>query len=78
MSCRVLKRGMEQFIINKIVATAKGMGYKKIIGEYIETKKNHMVRNIYEELGFTKIDETHFEVNVNEFKENKTNVEEMV
>ena len=54
------------------------MGYKKIIGEYIETKKNHMVRNIYEELGFTKIDETHFEVNVNEFKENKTNVEEMV
>ena len=37
-----------------------------------------MVRNIYEELGFTKIDETHFEVNVNEFKENKTNVEEMV
>lgn len=52
MSCRVLKRGMEEFIINTIIDTAKQNGYKKVIGEYIKTPKNSMVEKIYEKLGF--------------------------
>lgn len=58
MSCRVLKRGMENFILNTIVAWAKEHGYKKIIGEYIPTPKNGMVAGLYADLGFTKREES--------------------
>lgn len=53
MSCRVLKRGMENFTLNTIVRYAKENGFKQIIGEYISTPKNKMVENHYQELGFT-------------------------
>lgn len=55
MSCRVLKRGMENFTLNQLVAWAQKNGYKKIIGEYIPTQKNAMVKNHYESLGFKRI-----------------------
>ncbi len=56
MSCRVLKRGMENFTLNTIVKWAKEHGYKRIIGEYLPTKKNGMVENHYLNLGFNRID----------------------
>lgn len=58
MSCRVLKRGMEKFILNTIVSWARENGYEKIIGEYLPTKKNGMVAEHYTELGFTKLEGT--------------------
>ncbi|MCC8154760.1 MAG: HAD-IIIC family phosphatase [Tannerellaceae bacterium] len=67
MSCRVLKRGMEAFVINTIVDLARSGGYKRVIGEYIKTPKNNMVANIYEEFGFGKIDDTHFELVVDDY-----------
>lgn len=57
MSCRVLKRGMENFTLNTMVEEARRRGYKKIIGEYLPTLKNQMVRNHYDQLGFAKVDE---------------------
>jgi FkbH-like protein len=56
MSCRVLKRGMENFTLNHIVAIASELGYHTIVGEYIPTKKNGIVKNHYESLGFTEQD----------------------
>lgn len=53
MSCRVLKRGMEHFTLNTVVAYAKQHGFKRIIGEYIPTPKNGMVAEHYDRLGFT-------------------------
>ena len=58
MSCRVLKRGMENFTLNVMVKKAKEAGYKKIIGEYLPTLKNKMVENHYLDLGFNKIEGT--------------------
>ena len=55
MSCRVLKRGMENFTLNTMVEYAKAKGYKKIIGEYIPTPKNKMVEQHYPNLGFSTI-----------------------
>ncbi|OFX67888.1 MAG: hypothetical protein A2X12_07325 [Bacteroidetes bacterium GWE2_29_8] len=55
MSCRVLKREMEQFTLNQIVEIAKQNGYSKIIGEYISTPKNSMVANHYLNLGFEQV-----------------------
>lgn len=56
MSCRVLKRGMENFTLNTMVEKAKAAGYKKIIGEYLPTQKNSMVADHYSQLGFVPVD----------------------
>ena len=58
MSCRVLKRGMENFTLNTMVAQARSRGYKRIIGEYLPTSKNRMVEQHYPSLGFTSLDGT--------------------
>ena len=54
MSCRVLKRGMEDFTLNTMVEAAREKGYKRIVGEYLPTPKNKMVENHYPSLGFQK------------------------
>jgi FkbH-like protein len=54
MSCRVLKRGMENFTLNTIVNIAKQNGFTTIKGEYITTPKNEMVQSHYQKLGFTE------------------------
>ena len=56
MSCRVLKRGMENFTLNTMVERAKAAGYKRIVGEYLPTPKNKMVEQHYPGLGFTKME----------------------
>lgn len=71
MSCRVLKRTVEEFIINTIVKTAADNGFSKITGEYIPTAKNKMVADIYEKMGFSRIDDTHFSADTAGFKPNK-------
>ena len=71
MSCRVLKRGMENFTLNTMVEKAKSAGYKKIIGEYLPTLKNKMVANHYTELGFNKIEGSYtaqFELNLETYQ----------
>ena len=55
MSCRVLKRGMENFTLNTMVEQAKSRGYKRIVGEYLPTPKNRMVEEHYPQLGFKAI-----------------------
>ncbi len=55
MSCRVLKRGMEDFTINCIVEYAIENSFEYIIGEYIPTAKNMMVKDHYSKLGFEMI-----------------------
>lgn len=55
MSCRVLKRGMEEFIVNDILQAAKENGYRRVVGEYMKTPKNAMVEHIYEKMGFTPL-----------------------
>ena len=78
MSCRVLKRGMENFTLNTIVAWAKENGYKKIIGEYIPTQKNGMVSEHYTVLGFNKleaIEPTQWEMDVNTYQNRECYIE---
>lgn len=75
MSCRVLKRGMEEFIINEVLALAKANGYQKVVGEYIKTPKNAMVEKIYARLGFTDNGDNTFTANVDDFTSNITYIE---
>lgn len=71
MSCRVLKRGMENFVLNTICRFARDNGYKYLKGEYIPTEKNDMVRNHYENLGFSE-EGSYWYLNIDEYKERKT------
>lgn len=57
MSCRVLKRDMEYAMMDELVAKAKAIGIKKIIGYYYPTAKNAMVKDFYSLQGFSKIKE---------------------
>lgn len=56
MSCRVLKRTLENFILNHLHEAAIKLEAKRIVGEYIPTKKNVIVKNLYDELGFIQND----------------------
>ena len=76
MSCRVLKRGMEEFIINKIIDKAKKMGFEVIEAEYIPTKKNEMVKDIYLEMGFTEYEVNHYRININKYKKRKVYIKD--
>lgn len=52
MSCRVLKRGVENMMYEHVLKKALEMGCSSIKAEYIKTKKNQMVESFYESLGF--------------------------
>jgi FkbH-like protein len=52
MSCRVLKRQVEEEILNEIVRLARERGCARVIGKYIPTAKNGMVRELYPKMGF--------------------------
>lgn len=75
MSCRVLKKGVENYTIEKIVEHAKKDGITEIIGEYLPTKKNGMVKDLYDNLSFTKIvaleDKTQYILDLTNIKEYK-------
>jgi FkbH-like protein len=68
MSCRVLKRGVENFLLNEIVHLARESGCLYVQGEYIPTAKNGIVKNHYSQLGFKQIDEGgHWILDINEY-----------
>ena len=67
MSCRVLKRGMEEFVMNSIIQAAQDAGFRTISAEYIPTPKNRMVKDIYETMGFEKAGEGMFHINTEEY-----------
>ncbi len=56
MSCRVLGRQVESTTLNLVVRHARTIGVTRVVGEYIPSKKNGMVRNHYERLGFRVIE----------------------
>ena len=54
MSCRVLARTMEEFILNEMIAIARVRRCDEIVGVYKPTAKNKLVAGLYERLGFEK------------------------
>jgi len=57
MSCRVLKRQVEEETLNEIVRFARLRGTSRIRGFYLPTAKNGMVRHHYARFGFEPIAE---------------------
>ena len=55
MSCRVLKRGVEHFLLNHLVDLARELGLRRLLGAYVPSAKNVLVRDHYAALGFTRV-----------------------
>ena len=58
MSCRVLKRGVEEIVLNELVRLAKWKNCQSLLGTYLPTPKNEMVRDFYGKMGFTLTNES--------------------
>jgi len=71
MSCRVLRRGVEFFILNQLCKIAEEKGFAYITGEYIQTSKNGLVKNLLADLGFTQKNDI-WQLAVGSYMPNKT------
>ena len=79
MSCRVLKRDMEFAMLDAVVERAATAGIDTLLGYYLPTKKNGMVANHYERLGFTRLsssadDAPVFSLSVSEYSPHNTHI----
>lgn len=52
MSCRVLGRSMEAFVVHAIQAAALEWGCAEIVGRYVASPRNGLVADLYARLGF--------------------------
>lgn len=52
MSCRVISRTAENFLFNALMEEARQRGARRLIGHYIPTPKNGLVKDLYDRLGF--------------------------
>jgi FkbH-like protein len=57
MSCRVLARGVEETLINLLMAEAREARIETIVGEYCPTQRNALVADFYPRLGFDSIED---------------------
>jgi FkbH-like protein len=53
MSCRVLRRGVEQLLCNHVIERARAAGYRALHGTYVPSGRNGLVRDHYASLGFS-------------------------
>jgi FkbH-like protein len=58
MSCRVLGRQVEAATLSVVLAEARRLGCERVVGEYIPSARNAMVRDHYAKLGFRPLRET--------------------
>jgi FkbH-like protein len=72
MSCRVLKRGMENFVLNTVADFAKDNGFTIVRGEYLPTAKNEMVKDHYPNLGFEEQPNGDWQLNLNNYENKKS------
>lgn len=76
MSCRVLKRGVEKFVLNELVTQCRYKGLTAITGEWLETKKNIIVKDHYKNLGFIENDNL-WHLDLNKFEPLKCNIKQI-
>ncbi|MEO5671041.1 MAG: hypothetical protein ABIR26_10160, partial [Ramlibacter sp.] len=55
MSCRVLGRAAEQFMLAGLARMARAQGATALAGEYVATQRNGIVAGLYARLGFEPV-----------------------
>jgi FkbH-like protein len=56
MSCRVLKRQVEQAVLMELLEQARAAGIERIVGRYLPTDRNRLVQDHYRRLGFALLE----------------------
>ena len=72
MSCRVLKRGMEEFIMDEMIRAAGDNGFDTVVGEYLPTAKNKMVEDLYSRMGLQPVGNGRYTVQVRDYTMHRT------
>jgi FkbH-like protein len=54
MSCRVIARTVEQALFAVVLDRAASLGYDRILGAFLPTKKNKLVARLFDDLGFAR------------------------
>jgi FkbH-like protein len=76
MSCRVLARGVEQYLMNLVFEEAGKRGLIAVRGEYIKTAKNQMVEDFFPRFGFKAAggdtSRTHWTLDIDNYKPHET------
>lgn len=54
MSCRVLGRGVERLVFNRLVEAAREAGASELLGRYLPTPKNAPVKDLLAGFGFSR------------------------
>lgn len=76
MSCRILNRTLENFILNQIIDFCKKKKILNLNGIYIPTKKNVLVKNLYNKLSFNLVNKKknaiNYTLNVCNYKSKNT------
>jgi FkbH-like protein len=82
MSCRVFGRGLEFEAMNTAVEAASRRGVQAFRANYIPTKRNAVIRDLYASLGFTRSDPgtavgdaIQWQLNLSTYVGRKTNIE---
>ncbi|QNI36587.1 HAD-IIIC family phosphatase [Edaphobacter albus] len=79
MSCRVLKRQMEDEVVNEIVRLAGKRSCTTVLGNYLPTEKNGMVRDLFPRMGFELVEEsterTTYQLSIENFTPHKTHIQ---
>lgn len=58
MSCRILGRTMEHFMFSVLLSAVQDRGAAQLVGEYVPTEKNQLIRNLYPQFGFSPANES--------------------
>ena len=72
MSCRVLKRGVEDYLMNHAVSIARERGLRWLKGQFIPTSKNAMVKEFYAQFGFESTDQLNWILDTQRYSPRET------
>ena len=69
MSCRVLGRDVEKAVLQELMKEVKKGGGKRLLGKFVPTSRNMVVKDHYNNLGFTLLKEqangeTHWKIDI--------------
>jgi FkbH-like protein len=73
MSCRVLKRTVEQYLMTEVFHIARTAGLRRVTGDFIPTARNSMVSEFFAQFGFHAVfressGQSHWALDVAEFE----------
>ena len=68
MSCRVIGRGVETVVLNRLAELGAAAGATRLEGRYVAGPRNGLVADHYQRLGFAVVGEGHWQLALDDFQ----------